>query len=218
MRRRRETVGAAALDQHLPAEMGREMIRDKIRDNTINVAASLRGADVISAETAERLGIVADAIADPARGVLIGLVLRARSGEARNLATERLLIGPDAVLAGGEPEAGGEGDGEGAGNGRMEDGVYVCGELIGASVVTEEGELLGRISEVYLVRDEARLLYRVVDSPWSRLFRGGFFICGDAARAWSRLGLRLIVPAETTRSLAVSSLERAASSRMRRDR
>jgi sporulation protein YlmC with PRC-barrel domain len=88
----------------------------------------------------------------------------------------------------------------------MAGGARALDEMIGSNVVTENGELLGRISEIYIRVDKPQAVYRVTESRIQKLFGGGFFLPGDAARSYAQDGARMIVPADTERRYAASSL------------
>jgi sporulation protein YlmC with PRC-barrel domain len=91
----------------------------------------------------------------------------------------------------------------------MAGGVRALDEMIGSNVVTENGELLGRISEIYIRVDRPQAVYRVTESRIQKLFGGGFFLRGDATRSYARDGARMIVPADTEERYAASSLAEA---------
>ncbi len=89
----------------------------------------------------------------------------------------------------------------------IDDGVSVCGDLIGAAAVTTTGKLLGRVSGVYLVEDSLRTIYRISSSRLQRAFGGGFFMAGNLPHAWSQKGSRLIVNTVDSERHLFSSLD-----------
>ncbi len=171
---------------------------------TLNVAQQLKGMAVLVTTTGERLGEVTDAIIHPTEGRMLGITVRTSGGEERALATRDFFIGPDAVMASGAVLAETE-DGGGA----LAGGVPACRELLGTNVVTEDGKLLGRVSEVHISVEPPRVIYRVAESTLQRFFGGGFFIAADVPRTYSPDGVRLIVPTETEDRYAISSLAEA---------
>jgi sporulation protein YlmC with PRC-barrel domain len=168
---------------------------------TLNIASELRGRAVVVPDTAEKLGEVSDLIVHPTDGRVLGLILRAAEGEERALRVDDFVIGPEAVMAA-----------EGAlldlGDLRdsLSGGARACGELVGVSVVTEDGKLLGRVSEIHASVKRPWIFYRVAGSALQRFLGGGFFIAGNVPHFYSREGLRLIVPADTADHCAASSL------------
>lgn len=173
---------------------------------TLNVASQLCKMPVIVPDTSERIGNVSDVIVHPTEGRMLGLVLRTMKGEERAIAEEDCFVFGDvkAVLVaeaalieiGDIPEA-------------MPGGVRVCRELIGADVVTETGELLGEVNEVYVIEEPAQMIYRITASALQRYFGGGFFMAGDVPRFFWRSSARMIVPIETKTHLAAPTLDRA---------
>lgn len=179
---------------------------------TLNVTNELVGMRVLMpkpfrelgkvSNTYKRLGEVTDAIVHPTEGRLLGLGVRTLEGNERVLLAvcphegdERVLnehdfrIGAESVItienALCDPK---DLDTSLAG------GAYACSELVGAKVVTDEGRLLGSVSEVHLLVQDRKVLYRVTESKWKRPFGGGFLMAGNAPRSYSRAGMRLIVP------------------------
>src|SRR5262249_16632799 len=115
-----------------------------------------------------------------------------------------IIIGQDAVMTSWESfEHAGDRAVEMAG------GVRALDEVLGSNVVTEEGALLGRISEIYIHAHKPRVIYRVTESKIQKLFGRGFFLPGDVARSYAPDGPRIIVPADTEDRYAASSLGEA---------
>jgi uncharacterized protein YrrD len=158
---------------------------------TLDVASELKGMPVLASNTSKNLGDVVDAIVHPTEGKLLGIALLTPEGEERALALGDFRIGMDAVTA----EESALCDPE-IFFGMLEGGNYVCREIVGASVVTDDGNLLGRVVDVYIWAEPSKVLYRVAQSTMQRLF-GGFFIAGSVPHSYSRRGLRMIVPADT---------------------
>ena len=170
----------------------------------LNVAKDLRGMSLLAADTGAKLGEIRDAIIQPTEGRVMGVVVRTRDGDELRLRTGDIIIGQNAVMTSWESfEHAGDRASEMAG------GVRALDEMIGSNVVTEDGDLLGRISEVYIRADKPQAVYRVTESRIQKIFGGGFFLPGDATRSYAPDGARMIVPADTEERYATSSLAEA---------
>ena len=177
---------------------------------TLNVSSELMGMAVLRSDTGERLGEVADVVVHPTEGSVLGISVRTPEDTERVLYTMDFSIGADAVMA----AEGARFDDEEL-TGALAKGVYALSELIGTNIVTQNGRLLGRISEVHVSIDTPRAIYRVAGSTMQRFFGRGFFISGDVPHAYSHQGVRLIVPANTEDHSAVQSLREAITGRGR---
>jgi len=178
--------------------------RRVIEIRALNVAKDFRGMPLLAADTGAKLGEVYDAILQPTEGRVMGVVVRTLDGDDLRLRISDIIIGQDAVMTSGESfEHAGDHAGEMAG------GIRAVDEMIGSNVVTEDGNLLGRISEVYIRVDKPQAVYRVAESTLQKFFGGGFFLPGDAARSYAPDGTRMIVPADTEERYAASSLAEA---------
>jgi sporulation protein YlmC with PRC-barrel domain len=159
---------------------------------------------LLAADTGAKLGEVRDAIIQPTEGRVMGVVARTPGGAEIRLRASDFFIGQDAVMTSRESfERADEYAGEMAG------GVRAVDEMIGANVVTEDGRLLGRISDVYIRADQPRAVYRVAESTLQKFFGGGFFLPGNVPRSFAPDGARIIVPADTEDRHATSSLAEA---------
>lgn len=175
--------------------------RRVIEIRTLNVAKDLRGMSLLAVDTGERLGEIRDAIIQPTEGRVMGVVVRTLDDNELRLRIADVIIGPDAVMTSwGSFEYAGDRANEMAG------GVKAVDEMIGSNVLTEVGDLLGRISEVYIRTDKPQAVYRVTESRIQKFFGGGFFLPGDVARSYAPDGARMIVPADTEDRYATSSL------------
>jgi len=176
------------------------------QEQIINVARELKGSPLILSDSGRKIGQVSDAIVHPTEGSLLGLV-------ATNLGVERLLLAEDfhlfsatgAVIMPEDTHLNLDKI-----NGALRDGVCVCRDLIGAEAITNSGKLLGRVIEVYVMKEELRTIYRVASSRLQRMFGGGFFVAGNLPHAWSKIGARLIFNAEVNRPGPFASLDEAA--------
>jgi sporulation protein YlmC with PRC-barrel domain len=172
----------------------------------LHVTNQLIGMPVIVSSLARKLGQVADAVVHPTEGRMLGLVLRSPEGEERLLwADDFFIFGAlGAVLVEDDMLTGSESFED-----SLTGGVRVRRDLIGASIVTDAGRLLGRVGDVYILEEQLLTIYRVARSLLQDIFGGGFFLAGNAPHAWSRSGSRLIVPADARQHHAASSLAEA---------
>lgn len=175
----------------------KEITMNELR--TLNVESDLRGMSAIESDTGNKLGEIVDALVDPLRGTLVGLSLRTTKGENLALPAQKIVIGADAIMV--------------ARRESHKSPVYrVAGTpaftcLVGTNVVTENGTLIGQISDVYVAVGQREVGYHVTESALQDIFGGGFYIAGDIARAFSNDGMRMIVPADTTEHYAARSIE-----------
>lgn len=173
----------------------------RIEIRTFNVAKNLRGMPLLAVDTGAKLGEIRDAIIQPVEGRVIGVIVRTLDNDELRLRIDDVIIGPDAVMTSWESFAhAGDRSSEMAGGARALD------ELAGTNIVTEDGDLLGRISEVYIRADKPLAVYRVAESKIQKFLGRGFFLSADAARSYAPDGARLIVPADTVERYASSSL------------
>jgi sporulation protein YlmC with PRC-barrel domain len=170
----------------------------------LNVAKDLRGMSLLAVDTGEKLGEIRDVIIQPVEGRVTGLVVRTLDNGELRLRMNDATIGPDAVMTSVESfEYAGDRTREMAGGARALD------ELVGSNVVTEDGDLLGRISEIYISADRQQVVYRIVESRIQKFLGRGFFLPGDVARSYAPDGARMIVPSDTVERYATSSLGEA---------
>lgn len=177
----------------------------------LNAAKELKGMTVLNAGSGEKLGEVTDALINlaqgPTQGQMIGIALRTPEGEMRALASRDFFIGVDAVMAAKEARL------ETLGQSEALTGGVPAHELVGINIVTEDGKLLGRVSEVYISTGQSQAVYHVAESTLQRFFGGGFYIAGNVPRAYSPDGVRMIVPDDTENSRAIASLAEVIQSR-----
>ena len=160
-------------------------------DNVENIE-KLIGRAVVSLETANTLGRVADLLADPLSGQLAGFsVQRADQTYALASILDVQGIGPAAVMLEGDHTL-----------------VLVDASplkalpkakqnLIGVKIITEQGLLLGEISNLYLCIDHRpAFIYEVRSSLFDKLFGRAFYFAASLGRAFSGDGTSLIVTAD----------------------
>ena len=170
----------------------------------MNVEKGLKGMTVLRIDTADKMGEVSDAILHPIEGRVIGILVRTGEGPERVLATRDFFIGKDAVMTKAEARFVDERSGQ-----RMEGGVPAIGKIIGTNVVTDNGNLLGRVSEVHISLDTPHAVYCVAESTLQRFLGNGFYIAGDLPITYSEDRVRLIVPADTEERYAVMTVNEA---------
>jgi uncharacterized protein YrrD len=175
--------------------------RRVIEIRTLNVAKDLRGMPLLAVDTGAKLGEIRDAIIQPVEGRVIAVIVRTLDNDELRLRINDVIIGPDAVMTSWESFAH-----AGDRSSEMTGGVRAIDELVGANIVTEDGDLLGRISEVYIRTDKPQAIYRVAESRIQKFLGRGFFLPGAAARSYAPDGVRMIVPADTVERYASSSL------------
>jgi sporulation protein YlmC with PRC-barrel domain len=178
--------------------------RRVIEVRTLNVARDLRGMSLLAADTGAKLGEIRDAIIQPTEGRVMGVVVRTPDDDELRLRIGDIIVGQDAVMTSWESF-----ENAGVGAIEMAGGVRALDEMIGSNVVTEDGDLLGRISEIFIRVDKPQTVYRVTESKIQKLFGGGFFLPGNTARSYAPDGARMIVPADTEERYAASSLAEA---------
>ena len=160
-------------------------------DNVENIE-KLIGRAVVSLETANTLGRVADLLADPLSGQLAGfLVQKVDQTYALASILDVQGIGPAAVMLEGDHSL-----------------VLVDASplqalprakqnLIGVKIITEQGLLLGEISNLYLCIDHRpAFIYEVRSSLFDKLLGRAFYFAASLGRAFSGDGTSLIVTAD----------------------
>lgn len=162
----------------------------------------LQGMTVLNSDTGEKIGAVSDIIVHPVEGRVLGLTIRNSEGEVLALGAHELFIGADAVMTrdSAHMEKWEQGD-------RLAKGALASREMIGVNVVTEDGRLIGRVSDVYVSAERLCAYYKVAESMMQRFLGSGFYISGDIARAYSTDGVRMIVPSDTEDRYAAPSID-----------
>jgi sporulation protein YlmC with PRC-barrel domain len=162
----------------------------------------LRKMSVLDAGSGDKVGDVIDAIVHPTEGRLVGALVRLANGEEAVLPVDSLRIGDNAVMAiAGAPFE------LRTSSSVLRDGVLAGGTLVGANVVTEDGRLLGKVSDVEIMPELGLAAYKVSSTVLQKIFGGGFYIAGDLPRALSSDGVRMIVPSDTEEKHAADAVE-----------
>ena len=170
----------------------------------LNVGTELRGMKVVDPDSRKALGTITDVIIHPTAGVVLGYRVLTAAGD------ERVILAPELRFQDSHAAAA-----EYALMPRQElagvlaGGAYACCSLKGASVVTEDGRLLGRIADVFIAPGGRAVSYRVAEPGVQGMLNEGFFMNGSLPHSYSATGARLIVPARTGREggdgLAITS-------------
>jgi len=167
---------------------------------TISFDKHFKGLPVMNAETAWKVGTVTDLAIDPAQGIVSGLLLISREEQEVFLPMCEGVIFQETYLLNRSatpcelPAA----SSEEANTTKEELPVILRAstDLLGASVVTEQGKFLGNISEVRLNPTDWCVVYRVADSWWQRWLGNGVDVSASRAVRWSKTASRLVVTDE----------------------
>lgn len=159
-----------------------------MEENVENIN-KLIGRAIVSLETANKLGYVADLIADPLTGQLAGFAVT-KLDESCALVSMLDVhgIGPDAIIVEHDqslilPDASPLNTLPKAKNG-----------LIGVKVITEHGQLLGKISDLFVcVTKRPVLIYEVRSSLLDSLLGRAFYFAASLGCAFAADGTALVV-------------------------
>src|SRR2546422_6351336 len=139
--------------------------RRVIEVRTLNVAKELRGMSLLAVDTGAKLGEIRDAIIQPTEGRVMGVVVRTPDDDELRLRIGDIIIGQDAVMTSWESfEHAGDRAGEMAG------GVRALEESVGSKGVTEDGHLLGGLSEVDVRVDDPQALELATEPRHQKVF------------------------------------------------
>ena len=157
--------------------------------NNVQKIEQIIGRGIVSLETANKLGQVADLLADPLSGQLAGFSVQ-RLDESLALVSMPDVhdIGPDAIIV-------------------ARDGALVPTDespvktlpkakedLIGVKVITEHGQLLGNLSNLFLCLDKTpAFIYEVRSSLFDKLLGRAFYFAASLGCAFSDDGTALVV-------------------------
>jgi uncharacterized protein YrrD len=149
--------------------------------NNVEKIEQIMGRAIISLETANKLGHVADLIVDPVSGQLAGFSVQGLDESFALVSTPDVHdIGPDAIIV-------------------ERDGSLVPGDdspvktlprakenLIGVKVITEHGQVLGNISSLFLCLDKTpSFIYEVRSSLLDKLLGRAFYFAASLGCAFS---------------------------------
>jgi uncharacterized protein YrrD len=160
----------------------------------------IKGMSVLESRSGAMIGTVSDMIIDPSAGKMLGIAVILPDKETQSIGSSHVHIGDDAVMIS---------DGNSAALDFTEDYArgIVAGTILGAKLVTEDGRLVGQISEIHIDKDTPEIFYHIAGSNLQRMFGGGFYISAKIPKAYSPDGKRLIVPTDIEEHHAKRSLE-----------
>lgn len=162
----------------------------------------MRKMSVLDSGNGNKIGVVADVVVHPTDGRLLGLIIRTDDGEESVMSLAAFRIGDNAVMA--EPNALLE---VRSSSELLNEGAAAEGELVGANIVTDDGKLLGKVSDVIILPELSLVAYKVAGSALQKFFGRGFYVAGDLPSAISSDGVRMIVPSDTEEKHAAESIE-----------
>lgn len=175
-------------------------------ENVLNLAREVKGMPVVILQRGQLLGTVMDTIVHPTDGVVMGLVLVNGAGEEQLLPANDCFVYRESNVVVVTPDAWEELPPT---PNTLAAGVRVCKTLLDVEVITNQGQSLGRVVEVYATEVELRTIYRVATYRLRFFVRGGLFLPGDLPIAWLERGARLIVPADAIERESFSTLNEA---------
>ncbi|MEO6334427.1 MAG: hypothetical protein ABIO91_05520 [Pyrinomonadaceae bacterium] len=160
----------------------------------------LTGMTVVSLATGNELGKILDLFIDPINGVLLGVTLVLSDGRRAGLAQGEIYsFGKDAVMVQSEQSITPLDNGELAGG-------QQASKLIGTKIITESGEILGHITNIFVtLKPPPQILYEARQSILDKLLGREFFLPASVGHALSDDAARLVVP-DVTSEMAVSDL------------
>jgi len=148
------------------------------------------GMPVMSRTTGNKLGDVYDLYVDPAQGILMGITVKAPNGKLGGIDYANIYsFGKDAVMANDESHITLLNDEW------VEQHPHAKKHLIGTKVLTEGGNDLGEIGNIYVrLTSPPMVIYEMRGSMWDSLMGRNMFIYAANAGAISSNAERIIVP------------------------
>lgn len=158
-------------------------------NHNIHSISVLTGRTVLSRATANKLGQVHDLVIDPTKGELAGISLRIDDQSLRLVEYgEVYSIGPDAVMVRNEesalpPESS-----------PIKSLPLALNSLVEVKVITENGQLLGQIANIYIhLVETPSIIYEVRSSILDKLLGNSLYFPAALGRAFSSDNSRLVV-------------------------
>lgn len=160
----------------------------------------ITGMTVVSLATGNELGKILDLFIDPINGVLLGVTLALSDGSRAGLSQPEIYsFGKDAVMVQSEQSV------TPLDNGELPGGQQAS-KLIGTKIITESGDLLGHITNIFVtLKPPPHILYEARQSILDKLLGREFFLPASVGHALSDDAARLVVP-DVTIEMAVSDL------------
>lgn len=147
------------------------------------------GMPVLSRATGNKLGEVYDLYIDPGQGILKGVTIKAPNGKLGGIDFGNIYaFGHDAVMANDESHV----------TALTEEWVaqhpHAKKNLIGTNIVTEAGNHLGEIGDIYVrLAQQPLVIYEMRGSMWDQFMGRNMFIYAAQAGALSSNAERMIV-------------------------
>jgi uncharacterized protein YrrD len=156
----------------------------------------LKGMSVLSLDSGNELGRLAGLFIDPINGLLLGITLSMPDGSIGGLSHSEIhSFGRDAIMA----------RSDGTNNSALHGGQEAS-KLIGTKIITESGDVLGRITNVFVtLRPPPQVLYEARNSIIDKLLGREFYLPASVGHALSDDATRLVVPDAAT-DIAMSDL------------
>jgi len=161
------------------------------------------GMSVMSRTTGNKLGDVYDLYVDPAQGILRGITIKAPNGKLGGIDYGNIYsFGKDAVMANDESHITLLSDEW------VEQHPHAKKHLIGTKVLTEGGNDLGEIGNLYIrLTSPPMVIYEMRGSMWDSLMGRNMFIYAANAGAISSNAERIIVSNAVIENAASSLTE-----------
>lgn len=160
------------------------------KGNQLVPVSRLVDVTVMEFQTREFVGKVADLIVVPTRGVSVGIIIKPNKKSEYSLSWNNIFLQGDTVFVHGEysePEYFPPTSGI----------IKASGELFGASIVTEEGKLIGHVRDVIFEPETMNLIYKFSAPGWRSVLRNEYFLAGNFPYAYSLFRNRLFVPSDS---------------------
>ncbi|MDQ6788452.1 MAG: PRC-barrel domain-containing protein [Acidobacteriota bacterium] len=157
-------------------------------DNIVSIDA-LIGKTVLSRATGNTLGQVYDLYIDPVEGLLMGLTVQAPNGKMGGLDYKKVYsFGQDAVMANDDDSIVALDDGW------VETHSHAKKHLLGIKIVTESGNLLGQVANIFVrLTPPPIAVYEVRESVLDKLLGRNLFIPASTGSALSSKAERIVV-------------------------
>jgi len=171
--------------------------------NNVIEVDKIIGMAVLSRASGENLGEVYDLYIDPAQGVLMGITVKAPNGKLGGIDFKNVYsFGADAVMVNDDSHI------TVLTEDWFERHPHAKKHLIGTSVLTEAGNHLGEIGEIFIrLTSPPAVIYELRGSMWDRMMGRNLFIYAAHAGALSGNAERMIVPNAVVEHAASSLTE-----------
>lgn len=171
--------------------------------SNVVTADTLVGMTVLSRTTGNKLGVVQDLYIDPVEGLLKGVTMQTPDGSLAGIDYKNIYsFGHDAVMANDDESI------VAIKEDWLENHSHAKKHLFGVKIVTESGNLLGQVANIYVrLTQPPFAVYEVRDSILDKLLGRNFFMFASAGRAFSDDAERIVVPDDITENAASSLRE-----------